>query len=70
MNNKKPTTKRYINIEKMENKDILTLIKNNDILYSNDESGNKIATTKYYKCVKCDINPETKRVNYLLFEEI
>lgn len=67
---KTPSVRTYKNIEKKDNNSLVTLIKENDILYSRDTTGNIVAQTKYYRCTKCEINTETKLVNYMLFEEI
>lgn len=59
------------NLEKCSNSELVKLIKDNDLkLVLDEDIGKEIPKTKYYKCVKCDINNDTGRVNHIVFEEI
>jgi len=58
------------NIEKYDEQELIDLIKNNDIISSEDESGQMVPIIKYYKCSEYKISTITKRVMYLKFEEI
>lgn len=51
------------NLEKKSNEYLVNLIKENSLMSDGKNS-------KYYRCTVCDINPNTKRVNYMKFEEI
>ena len=45
-------------------------VKENDIIYSQDEDGNTVANTKQFICKQePGIGTVTKKVNYMLFEE-
>ena len=56
------------NLEKKNEEDLTKLIKVNDL--AKDKDSNITAETKYYKCTECNINKNTKYVNYMKFEEI
>lgn len=56
------------NLEKENEEDLTKLIKVNDL--AKDKDSNITAETKYYKCTECNINKNTKYVNYMEFEEI
>ena len=59
------------NIEKYTNSQLVQLIKANDIEQVLDkDTGKYVTETKYYKCVKCEVDNTTGRVNYIKFEEI
>lgn len=51
------------NIEKYTNNELVKLIKTNDLKVSENE-------IKYYKCITCNIDSITKKVNYMKFVEI
>lgn len=53
------------NIEKYTNDKLVQLIKQND-LKTDDGS----IETKYYRCIICDVNKKTGRVNYVKFQTI
>ena len=59
---------RSKNLEKKKEEDLTKLIKDNDL--AKDKDSNITAKTKYYKCIECKINENTKYVNYMKFEEI
>lgn len=56
------------NIEKYTDEKLTDLIKENDL--QKDDSNNILSEIKYYKCIQCDINKNTKYVNYMKFVEI
>ena len=56
------------NLEKYD--DLESLIKLNSLKIEKNENGEVKTKTKYYECTQCDINPNTKRVNYMKFVEI
>ena len=56
------------NIERSST-DLVGLIKNYS-LKTDPSTGTYTSETKYYKCIKCDINPNTRRVNYIVFTEM
>lgn len=59
------------NIEKYTNHQLTQLMKENDIKKVVDETTGKMTVeTKYYKCVVCNVNTQTRRVNYVRFEEL
>lgn len=62
--------KTITNLEKYTNVKLVELIKKNDIITTKDETGNTIATSKYYRCISCKVSEMTKRVNYMKFVEI
>ena len=59
---------RSKNLEKKKEEDLTKLIKDNDL--AKDKDSNITAKTKYYKCIECKINENTKYVNYMKFVEI
>lgn len=59
---------RSKNLEKKKEEDLTKLIKDNDL--AKDKDSKITAKTKYYKCIECKINENTKYVNYMKFEEI
>ena len=62
--------KTYKNLETMPQDELVNLIKENDIAYSQDEDGNTVANTKQFICKQePGIGTVTKKVNYMLFEE-
>lgn len=63
-------TKPYKNIEAKEQKDLVNLLRddgNYGILIEEDELGDKVAKTKYFKALEPGISGVTKRVNYMKF---
>lgn len=66
LNNEGTTTAK---LEKKDDEYLISLIKTNDIIYTTDPA-TALTTSeiKYYKCT-CSTNPNTKRVNYVFFEE-
>lgn len=63
--------KTYYNIETYEQSKLLNLLKDNSIIYSDDETGNTTADTKYFICAEMPrIGEVTRLVNYMKFVEI
>lgn len=63
-------THTYKNLEAMSQSELVQLVKNNSIVYTEGPSGT-MAETKYFKCIdEPRINENTKLVNYIKFVEL
>ena len=63
-------TKTYKNIEAKEQDKLIELLKdegNYGVLIEEDELGDKVAKTKYFRALEPEISETTKRVNYMKF---
>ena len=58
-------------LEKFNNSQLVKLIKENDLKTEVDDvTGKSVKRIKYYRCVECNVNTNTNRVNYIRFVEI
>ena len=63
-------TKPYKNIEAKEQSELINLLKdegNYGVLIEEDDLGDKVAKTKYFRALEPGISGVTKRVNYMKF---
>lgn len=59
----------YRNLETMSQKELIDILKNNDIINEVDSEGKETPKVKYFKCETCTVGEVTKRVNYMKFVE-